>query len=140
MKTYLKYQHSTLRTLALPVFTTRQAVFLLLAIAISVSIALATSNDGVRYFAAALIFSSIGVLSISAPAFIIMDRRRSDRVEVILKRGGWKQDASEINWNRSGRWFSKWENDQVCLMREGTITLIFGPYYTLRILKRAIGE
>lgn len=140
MKSYLRYQYSVARSLAFPAFTTGQFVFLFAMVAASIIIAVTFRNDGARYFSVALIFSSMSALSISAPAFLIMDRRHSRALETLLERGGWRRDGSEGSWTRAGSRFSKWKNDRVCVADEGAITLVFGPYYTLKALKNTAGD
>lgn len=124
---------SFVRSYFLPVFTLRQAVFLLFILSICLLLVLFGGPYG---SAAAIILAaaSAGALSISSPSVLIMRATELATVHAALKEGGWIQ-TTERKWRRREGPFWTWENDEVAIYQDEDVLIVFGPLFTLRQLR-----
>lgn len=131
----LKPIASVWRSYLVPVFTLRQAIFLIVAGIMSGVLALAFEHGLV--IAAILLVSCVGALSMSSPFVLIARSADLNRVENALKAGEWISVGNN-QWVRPESKLSAWENDLVHVVAQPDVMIIYGPYYTLSRLKRII--
>jgi hypothetical protein len=135
---FLKYQHSAARSLLFPVFTRRQALFLMVVCLLSASLYVLSSNDVAHYLALAFLIAAIGVLSVSSPAFLVTEKGHINEILIALESGKWRRNAALDLWERRSSSAFRWENDTIKIIDAGELTFVVGPYYTLNAIRKLL--
>ena len=136
LPTYLNFENSFWRSYFLPVFTRKQAFFLISAWLLAAGLALLGGEYGL-FVAVPLAAASAGALSVSAPAILITPSNNLEQIASALQAGGWDQ-CDDGSLKKSGISTRTWENDHVRVFNQPDIAIIFGPMFTLRRLKSIV--
>lgn len=136
LPTYLNLEKPFWRSYFLPVFTRKQFFFLAAAWLLAIVLVFLAGEYGL-FVAVPLVASSIGALSMSAPAILITSSNNFEQIASALQAGGWDQSGNSI-WVKSGGGALTWENDRVRVINQPDVSIIFGPLFTLQRIKSII--